>query len=210
MLRSSAAQLRKRSGRQRRDSSDGMRRARTKNQWRRLFAVVGERFGKLDILVNNAGISQPPTSLLETDSLEIWREQIETNLTGVFLCSRAALPQMQAGATIINNLSQRQNRCFPQYYAYTAAKMGALGFTLTLREELMPRGIRVTALMPGATSRKSGSRSCPMPRSSTWCTWRASRKQYFTRCCSRPKRTCRRSSWRRFWRAVLIKAAISN
>lgn len=117
----------------------------------RLFAVVKRRFRKLDILVNNAGISQPPTSLQET-TLELWREQIDINLTSVFLCSRAALPLMERGATVINNLSVAAKQIFPNFYGYTAAKAGALGFTLSLRAELIPRGIRVTALMPGATA----------------------------------------------------------
>ena len=117
----------------------------------RMFAVVKRRFGKLDILVNNAGISQPPTPLQET-TLEMWRDMVEVNLTGMFLCTRAALPLMQRGATVINNLSAAARQVFPNFAAYTAAKMGAYGFTLSVRDELMPRGIRVTALMPGATS----------------------------------------------------------
>jgi NAD(P)-dependent dehydrogenase (short-subunit alcohol dehydrogenase family) len=115
-----------------------------------LFVTVEAMFGHLDILVNNAGISQPPTPLEQT-SLEMWREQIDTNLTGVFLCTRAALPLMKRGAIIINNLSAAAKQIFPNFYAYTAAKTGALGFTLSLRAELMPRGIRVMALLPGAT-----------------------------------------------------------
>jgi len=115
-----------------------------------LFVTVEAMFGRLDILVNNAGISQPPTPLEQT-SLEMWREQIDTNLTGVFLCTRAALPLMKSGAIIINNLSAAAKQIFPNFYPYTAAKMGALGFTLSLRAELMPRGIRVMALLPGAT-----------------------------------------------------------
>jgi len=72
--------------------------------------------------------------------------------TGMFLCTRAALPLMERGGTIINNLSAAAKQTFPQFAAYTAAKSGAYGFTLSLRDELMPRGIRVTALMPGATA----------------------------------------------------------
>jgi len=117
----------------------------------RLFAVIKRRFRKLDILVNNAGISQPPTPLEQT-SFEMWRDQLETNLTGVFLCTRAALPLMQRDSTIVNNLSLAAKHIFPNYYGYTAAKAGALAFTQSVRQELMPRGIRVTALMPGATA----------------------------------------------------------
>jgi len=116
-----------------------------------LFAEVRHCFGRLDILVNNAGIAQPPLPIEET-SLRMWANQLDTNLTGTFLCTRAALPLMKPGATIINNISAAAKQTFPNFAAYTAAKAGALGFTLSLRNELMPRGIRVTALMPGATS----------------------------------------------------------
>jgi NAD(P)-dependent dehydrogenase (short-subunit alcohol dehydrogenase family) len=116
-----------------------------------VFAKVKQRFRGLDILVNNAGVSQAPTAI-ENTSLELWRDLVDTNLTGMFLCTRAALPLMRSGATIINNLSAAAKQVFPQFAAYTAAKTGAYGFTLSLREELMARGIRVTALMPGATA----------------------------------------------------------
>src|ERR1017187_10109620 len=115
-----------------------------------LFAMIKRSFGKIDVLVNNAGIAQPTVSIEET-SIEVWRDAIDTNLTGLFLCTRAALPLMQAGATIINNLSVAARTIFPNFAAYNASKHGALGFTLSLRDELIPRGIRVVALMPGAT-----------------------------------------------------------
>ena len=116
-----------------------------------VFDMVKTRFGRIDILVNNAGISQRPTPV-ENTSVEMWREMIDIDLTSVFLCTRAALAMMQRGATIINNLSAAAVQTFPSFSAYTAAKSGAYGFTRALRDELMPRGIRVTALMPGATS----------------------------------------------------------
>ncbi len=116
-----------------------------------LFVEVKRRFGKIDVLVNNAGITQPVVTVQET-TLDTWRDVLDTNLTGTFLCTRAALPMMQAGATIVNNLSAAAKRVFPRYATYSAAKRGALGFTLSLREELIPRGIRVVALMPGATA----------------------------------------------------------
>lgn len=116
-----------------------------------LFDMVQTRFGRIDILINNAGISQRPTAIEQT-SVEMWREMIDINLNGMFLCTRAALPLMSAGGTIINNLSAAAKQVFPQFGAYTASKTGAYGFTLSLREEMMARGIRVTALMTGATS----------------------------------------------------------
>ena len=116
-----------------------------------LLATVRKKFGHLDILINNAGISH---GMAEVDRLPLatWREVIETDLTGMFLVTQAALPLLRRGGTIINNLSVAATRIFAGQSAYCAAKHGALGLTRTLREELHPRGIRVIALMPGATN----------------------------------------------------------
>ena len=65
--------------------------------------------------------------------------------------TQAALAVMKRGSTIVNNLSIAAERVFPGSAAYIASKHGALGFTNTLREELRPKGIRVIALLPGAT-----------------------------------------------------------
>jgi NAD(P)-dependent dehydrogenase (short-subunit alcohol dehydrogenase family) len=116
----------------------------------RLFRVIGEDYGGLDILVNNAGLAHPNREIAKL-SLAEWQEVIETNLTGLFLVTRAALLLMRAGGTIVNNLSVAARAIFPGMAAYTASKHGAFGFTQTLREELRPRQIRVIALMPGAT-----------------------------------------------------------
>lgn len=115
-----------------------------------LFDVVKQRFKKINILVNNAGVAQPNVPVAEI-SLKLWHQVVDTNLTGMFLCTRAALPLMSAGATIVNNLSIAAKTAFPNFAAYNAAKQGALGFTMTLRLELMSRGIRVVGLMAGAT-----------------------------------------------------------
>lgn len=116
----------------------------------RLFRVVNDEFGQLDILVNNAGMAHPNKGIAQLPLAE-WQEVIETNLTGLFLVTRAALLLMHAGGTIINNLSVAAKTVFPGMAAYNASKHGALGFSDTLREELRPREIRVIALMAGAT-----------------------------------------------------------
>jgi len=107
-------------------------------------------FGSVDILVNNAGMAH---ANLGVDQLPYatWREVIETNLSGMFLVTQAALPLMREGSVIVNNLSVAARRVFTGSSAYVASKHGALGFTDTLREELRPRGIRVIAVLPGAT-----------------------------------------------------------
>jgi len=116
----------------------------------RMFAAFKDRFRRLDILVNNAGVTHANLSVAKLP-FESWKEVIATNLTGMFLVTRAALPFMKRGAAIVNNLSIAATRVFPGSSAYTASKHGALGFTNTLREELRERGIRVIALFPGAT-----------------------------------------------------------
>ncbi len=117
---------------------------------REMFSDVRQQFPRLDILINNAGIahaSHPVDKLAVND----WNAVIATNLTGMFLVTKAALPLMKRGAVIVNNLSIAAKRAFPGSSAYNASKHGALGFTNTLREELREQGIRVIALLPGAT-----------------------------------------------------------
>ena len=115
-----------------------------------LFALVRGLHMPLDILINNAGIGHPNRTVGELP-YPTWMEVIDTNLNGLFLMTQAALAVMKRGSTIVNNLSISAERVFPGSAAYNASKHGALGFTNTLREELRPKGIRVIALMPGAT-----------------------------------------------------------
>lgn len=114
------------------------------------LSAAKERFGRIDILINNAGIGHGYAEV-EKLSIRAWQDVIATNLTGLFLVTRAALPLMRRGSAIVNNLSISAKRVFPGSAAYSASKHGALGLTNTLREELRPRGIRVIALLPGAT-----------------------------------------------------------
>lgn len=115
-----------------------------------LASVAKKQFRRVDILINNAGISQPSLTVENLD-YDTWRDVIDTNLTGMFLVTHEILPLMHRGGAIANNLSIAATRVFPGLSAYDASKYGALGFTDTLREELRPKGIRVIALLPGAT-----------------------------------------------------------
>jgi NAD(P)-dependent dehydrogenase (short-subunit alcohol dehydrogenase family) len=115
-----------------------------------LFALVRGLHKPLDILINNAGIGHPNRAVGELP-YPTWVEVIDTNLNGLFLVTQAALAVMKRGSIIVNNLSVAAERIFPGSAAYNASKHGALGFTDTLREELRPKGIRVIALLPGAT-----------------------------------------------------------
>ena len=115
-----------------------------------LVATVKKQFRRLDILINNAGVAHANLNVAELP-VEDWKEVIDTNLTGTFLVTRAALPLMKRGGAIVNNLSIAAKRVFVGSSAYNASKHGGLGLTDTLREELRPKGIRVIALLPGAT-----------------------------------------------------------
>ncbi|MFI5106588.1 MAG: SDR family NAD(P)-dependent oxidoreductase [Terriglobales bacterium] len=115
-----------------------------------LFTLVRGLRRPLDFLINNAGIAHPNRTISELP-YPMWAEVIDTNLNGMFLMTQAALAVMKRGSTIVNNLSISAERVFPGIAAYTASKHGALGFTVTLRVDLRPKGIRVIALMQGAT-----------------------------------------------------------
>ncbi len=115
-----------------------------------LLAAVRSLRKPLDILVNNAGIGHPHATISDLPYPQ-WMEVIDTNLNGLFLVTQAALAVMKRGAAIVNNLSVAAEQVFPGSAAYNASKHGALGFTNTLREELRQKGIRVIALLPGAT-----------------------------------------------------------
>lgn len=124
---------------------------RDEDSVRVFFEAVRQRAGRIDLLINNAGSAHPMVNT-DTLALGIWRDVLDTNLTGTFLCTRAALPLMNGGGVIVNNLSLAATQGFPQQVAYCAAKFGALGFTNALREEVRSRNIRVMALIAGATS----------------------------------------------------------
>jgi NAD(P)-dependent dehydrogenase (short-subunit alcohol dehydrogenase family) len=116
----------------------------------RLAAGVRKQFRRVDILVNNAGISPASLPVSKLPYTE-WKEVLDTNLTGTFLVTREILPLMRKGSAIVNNLSIAAKKTFSGFSAYCASKQGALGFSNVLREELRPQGIRVIAVLPGAT-----------------------------------------------------------
>ena len=117
----------------------------------RLFRKVREQYGRLDVLVNNAGVFTYKPFVRTT--LEDWRKNIETNLTSLFLTTRAALPLFRRSLAphLVNILSISSLRGFPNCSAYSASKFGALGLTRVLAEELRSRRVRVTAVLPGPT-----------------------------------------------------------
>lgn len=108
-----------------------------------------EKFGRLDVLVNNAGITRD--TLLLRMKPEEWQAVIDLNLTGVFLCTRAASKLMlkQRSGRIINIASVTGQMGNPGQANYSAAKAGVIGFTKTVAKELASRGITANAVAPG-------------------------------------------------------------
>jgi NAD(P)-dependent dehydrogenase (short-subunit alcohol dehydrogenase family) len=115
-----------------------------------------ERMGGVDVLVNNAGVGR--FAPVATMSLEEWHEVIETNLNGMFYCTRQAIPRMkQRGGGYIFNLSSLAGRnAFPNAGAYCASKHAVNGFSEVLFQEVREDGIRVTYLMPGSVATDFG------------------------------------------------------
>ena len=108
------------------------------------------RHGQIDILVNNAGIAGINKKLWECTPQE-WRDVMEIDLFGVFLCCRAFVPGMiEAGwGRIVNVASIAGKEGNPTASHYSAAKAGVIGLTKALARELAPSGVLVNAIAPG-------------------------------------------------------------
>ena len=98
-----------------------------------LFAECKAKFGRLDVLFNNAGTGAPGTILLEDLSIEMWRNVVNVNLSGVFYCMQEAFRMMKSqtpmGGRIINNGSISAHAPRPNSAPYTATKHAVTGLT---------------------------------------------------------------------------------
>jgi len=112
-------------------------------------AEIERRFGRLDALVNNAGIAVF-APLLETSDKD-WKRVLEVNLTGPFLCSKAAVPLMReaGGGAVVNITSISAVRASTLRAAYGTSKAGLAHLTKQLAVELASLGIRVNGVAPG-------------------------------------------------------------
>ena len=115
----------------------------------KLFQTVMDKYGKVDILVNNAGITRD--NLLLRMREEDWNSVLDTNLKGVFLCTKAVSKSMlKKRSGVIVNISSVVGISGNAGQAnYAAAKAGIIGFTKSVAKEFGPRGIRVNAVAPG-------------------------------------------------------------
>ena len=110
------------------------------------------RFGGLDVLVNNAGVGR--FAHVADMTIDTWREVIDTNLSGVFYCTHAALPQMRrrGGGYIVNISSLAGKNAFTGGAAYCASKAGLNAFSEALMQEVRYDNIRVSYVMPGSVA----------------------------------------------------------
>ena len=110
---------------------------------------IGERFGRLDALVNNAGVAVFAAVMETTD--DDWSRVLAVNLTGPFLCTKAAVPLMRehGGGAIVNITSISAVRASTLRSAYGTSKAGLAHLTKQLAVELASLGIRVNAVAPG-------------------------------------------------------------
>lgn len=120
----------------------------------RAFAKIGEQHGRLDVLINSAGVLgliDGKRPLVEDMTLAAWRRTLDVNLTGTFLCCRAAIPLMKRHqwGRIVNLTSRAARmRTGPGNAHYAASKIGIVGFSRVLAGEVGPSGITVNCIAP--------------------------------------------------------------
>lgn len=125
-------------------------------QWDQVVAATKAAvaaFGGIDILVNNAGIAGPNLPLWEFP-IDTWRQIVEIDLVGVFLCCRAVVPVMleKNAGRIVNVASVAGKEGNPNASGYSAAKAGVIALTKSLGKELAKTNIRVNAITPATVA----------------------------------------------------------
>ena len=115
------------------------------------FAASARALGRIDALVCSAGITGPNTTVREYP-VAAWKEVLDINLTGVFLCNRIAIEHMQGNdyGRIVNIASIAGKEGNPNASAYSASKAGVIALTKSLGKELAKTGIRVNCVTPAA------------------------------------------------------------
>ena len=121
------------------------------NQVQDAFALTLQAMGEVDVLVCSAGITGPNTTVAEYP-LADWKQVLDINLTGLFLCNKTVVPHMQKRdyGRIVNIASIAGKEGNPNASAYSASKAGVISLTKSLGKELAKTGIRVNCVTPAA------------------------------------------------------------
>jgi len=117
-----------------------------------LVTATLHKFSRVNVLVNNAGVGAFAEIGVMSDA--DWSRVIDTNLTGVFYCTRAVLPHLKSdgGGWIINIASLAARNYFPGGGAYCASKAALVAFSESLMQEVRVDNIRVSVVMPGSVA----------------------------------------------------------
>ena len=112
---------------------------------------ITQRYGAVDLLVNNAGAFRPGSIVEEGD--DVLLEMLQANVFGAYRLSKRLLPSMMQRrcGMVLNVCSTASIAAYPNGGSYSIAKHALYGLTRNLREEMKPHGVRVVALLPGAT-----------------------------------------------------------
>ncbi|HVM20259.1 MAG TPA: SDR family NAD(P)-dependent oxidoreductase [Egibacteraceae bacterium] len=118
-------------------------------QVRQVVQATAERFDHIDVLSHNAGVELPHAPSVVNTTDQDWHTVMAVNLTGTFHVSRAVIPHMRWGGSIIHMASMNSYVAWPDNATYSASKGGQLQFSRALSLETAPLGIRVNAVCPG-------------------------------------------------------------
>jgi NAD(P)-dependent dehydrogenase (short-subunit alcohol dehydrogenase family) len=115
---------------------------------RAIIAKAVEEFGRVDVLVNNAAFQMSHQTVVEIPDEE-WDFTLATNLSAFFHLTKAAIPHMQPGASIIGSSSINSDNPVPDLMPYSATKAGIANMCASMAKLLGPKGIRVNSVAPG-------------------------------------------------------------
>ena len=120
------------------------------DQVQQMVDETASRFGSLDVLVNAAGVLLLSPPLAEIDERD-WDLMMNTNLRGLFLCCKAAIPVMEqnGGGAIVNISSMAGISAYARSLPYAVSKAGVIHFTLGAASQYTARGIRINCIAPG-------------------------------------------------------------
>ncbi|WP_223588390.1 SDR family NAD(P)-dependent oxidoreductase [Neobacillus bataviensis] len=141
---------------------------RSEEDINRAVQETQEKLGSVDILINNAGVML--LKPFQETTVEEWDFVQDVNMRGVYLCTRAIVPQMieKKDGVIINLSSIWGTKGGPDRSAYIASKYALIGFSKALGEELKPYKVRVNAVCPGPVDTKMMEELAPDVNKENW------------------------------------------